>query len=433
MARYHPERSTPLQILPTGEVRQVRTFFPCTVPSDPTNNPYDEETWTLAAADGSTLSHEVRTSRVMAQPTRWKVTGTDILNTNSTGRSWNLNEAWRFDATLVPEMSCNPTMGGATPEFFPANFVWTGPDHRCSQWSPVVFYKAVQNGNRLRLQGCTIPLEFATAGLEYRSEPGLTSDALSTDMQTLVLYHKCRQYLDIEWNWRPDIHRQTFWFYCPVGFNTRGLYRLSGGPSLTDLFFQTAGVYDMKSRVLTLVDDNAWVNFNSIEIKVMRDWTRYDGSDPIVVSQALGSLAPSGYTGTLVTSPSAPCVIGMAARLGRHIQETSSIAGEDRRLAVLDSLGLFQGRLPGHPAADVYTGTGQTLNMQAQSEIGRVPGWIPLRSYIVTAATSTVAMARYDDLFRSRILDDDKPSELEIPQPIRDGVDPVYGDGTSMR
>jgi|KBSSwiStaDraftv2_1062776.scaffolds.fasta_scaffold02978_15 hypothetical protein len=414
MRSWHPNigiKAVPNAI--TGRVEVPPTFFPI-VQYDATNDQFAETVFTLPATDGASFVHTVSFSRLHGQPTRWKVGGTDILNRCDNGRCFGPNEHWFVDRGLASEFIHNPTMGGAGVEHF--LLTNTAEYQRILLWSPLVHAFAQQNGNQLICEGCAIPLEFDTAGNFGNAMGSETTDVTTLDRDTLALFWRCRQFFRMHFNWRPDVHRVTTWFYSPVPYEQigTGLGAFDVNhlvTSFTDLFFQNAGFYDMASRTLSLLDDATWLNQDNQVIACTPTTLQRTGA----INDIQASPVPSGYTGGLMASAVSPCTLGIAQRLFR---------GDDRcdRPTKME---LFQQRNPAHPAAGVDTASGQGISTSSNSSIARRAGWIGAEQFYVTSPSSVAALAAMDGLYRSGAMNL-VPDLQRLPHHVRD-VLPIAG------
>src|SRR6185295_13788286 len=304
---------------------------------------FSEETFSLPAGDGAECGYQVFSGPRQCSPTRLAVscsqTGlglTEIVRRIGNGGSWGLNERWRVNAGTADEFSHNPTFGGAQFEvhgIFP-NTVPTSIN-RLSYFSPPLHYKVTGNGrNKLRIEGAVVPFDFNTFGSEF-SGVGLHTN----DNQTLALFYKCVQYLSIDWNWRPDIHRHTAWFYSPQDWRfSPGSYAVySSTLALQDYFFANAGFTDLRRNVTTAFGAE-WPGVDVQAMSSFRDFLQYQG----VINQFINSVSPDGYTLAWMDGTLDLLFAGMVSSV------QSKVSVDSDRCRTHNFVEVLNGRLAGH-------------------------------------------------------------------------------------
>lgn len=398
----------------TGEIEAPRTFYPLLYNASGSANRHNETQYTLEVPPGGTCTHTIYASAMHCQPTRWQVgvpgaavAKFDIMRRNGNGQGFGVSERWRIDAGLSTEFMHNPTFGGAgqEPQGSPTAFV--DALNGKLYFSPPIHYRVEQtSASQLRVEGAVIPLDFNTNGQEHA---GL--GVHSADRDTLGLWHRCRQWNAVDFNWRPDVHRVTTWYYSPVDWRRDPcVCDCDNALFLTDNFGLAAGFYDCDTQALSVIDNAAWSAVDDETIQA-RTTTVFLGG---TVTTSTPSPFPKGYAFGLAAGAS--LAIGVGVKLAQYDEGDSQMCRDTNLLT------LFQNRAPAHPAAAHDTNSGQLISWGAHSLAGRRAGWLAQQTFIVTKNTYQELLVAARELRVSGVMDT-RPQLSELPPHVLAGTD----------
>lgn len=401
----------------TGAVEQTDTFWPLLHNAEGSANPHAETQYNLETADGSTCTHTVFASAAHSNVTRWQVgvpgaavAKFDVLRRNGNGQAFGVSERWRIDAGLPTEFQHNPTYGGAGQEVLQFPTTFPSAHNNKLYFSPPIHWKVEQtSASKLRVEGCVIPLEFNTNGQEAS---GVGTH--SSDRDTLALWHRCRQWNAIDFNWRPDVHRVTTWYFSPVDWvHYPAICDTDNAIFLTDNFALAAGFYDCDTDVLSVIDNVAWSLQDSETIQARTTVSFLTGG---VVTSA-PSPFPRGYACGLVAGSS--LAVAAVVKLEQYDNGISALC---ERTNVLT---LFQNRSPAHPAPGHDVNSGQLISWSGHSD-GRRAGWLAQQTFIITKNTYPEITAAARQLRLSGVLDT-RPQLSELPPHVLAGTEETWG------
>lgn len=400
----------------TGAVEQTDTFWPLLHNAEGSANPHAETQFTLEVPPGGTCSHTVYASAAHCNVTRWQVgvpgaavAKFDIMRRNGNGQGFGVSERWRMDAGNATEFQHNPTYGGAGQEVtsFPTSF--PAAHNNKLYFSPPIHWRAQQtSASQLRVEGCVIPLEFNTNGQEAANV-----GVHSSDRDTLALWHRCRQWIAIDFNWRPDVHRVTTWYYSPVDWiYYPGICDTDNALFLTDNFGLAAGFYDCDADALSVIADVAWL----VDAETIQARTTQVFLTGTVVTSA-PSPFPRGYACGLVAG--ANLSVAAVLKLEQFDNGISSLCRDTNLLT------LFQNRSPAHPAPGHDVNSGQLISWSGHAD-GRRAGWLAQQAFIVTKNTYPELLTAARQLRLSGAMDM-KPQLSELPPHVLEGTADGWG------